>query len=59
MHTLTHAIEQQSEAIRARLNESSERLSDHIERSTQRFVVRMATFLLAVASLAALIIGIR
>ena len=46
----------QGEVIRARLNESKERIADHLERTTQGFIMRMAIFFLAVASLAALIV---
>lgn len=51
MHTLTDTVQQQSNAIKQRLNESSEQLTDHIERTTRRFIVRIALLIVAINAL--------
>jgi hypothetical protein len=41
MHTLTDAIEQHSEAIKQRLDDSAARLDHHLARTTRGFILRM------------------
>jgi hypothetical protein len=51
MHTLPDTLQQQTDAITQHLNASSERLKQHMERATQRFIVRMALFIGAINAL--------
>jgi hypothetical protein len=52
MHTLTGAIEQHSEAIRRRLDDSVEHLHRRIDHATRRLILRMMIFVSAAVAVA-------